>query len=252
MANQLASWVSMRSSTGISKLDEILGKGLILGENVVWEYETGTFVNEFLQNFMRQGIEDGNQVIYLDFIYPPQALLLFLEPLISTLPKGWENHFLVLDCFSESRGRGELIFTDFYDKAPPWIRRVPMSREIERFHHFFGRIEREFVSDGTRLVINSLTAMEILWGPENARALFGHICPALYAYKTLAYWTINRNAHDPKFLAAIEHTTQIVVELIREDDQRLLRIKKAGGRYTPNTYDSYPFNVNGLNITIQA
>jgi KaiC/GvpD/RAD55 family RecA-like ATPase len=242
----------MRCSTGIPMFDEILGDGLILGENVVWEYETGTFVNEFLQNFIRQGIEEKKQVIYLDFIYPPQALLLFLKPLISSLPSGWENHLLVLDCFSESGGRGELVFTDFYDKAPSWIRKVPMSRDIERFHHFFGRIEREFIGDGTRLVINSLTAMEIIWGQEGARGLFGHICPALYAYKTLAYWTINRNAHNKEFLAAIEHTTQVVVELNRERNQRLLRVKKAGGRYMPKTYDSYPYTVDGLTITIDV
>jgi len=242
----------MRSSTGIPKFDEILGEGLILGENVVWEYETGTFVNEFLQNFLRQGIEEEKQVIYLDFIYPPQALLLFLKPLISSLSSGWENHLLVLDCFSESGGRGELVFTDFYDKAPSWIRKVPMSREVERFHHFFGRIEREFIGDGTRLVINSLTAMEILWGEESARSLFGHICPALYAYKTLAYWTINRHAHNKEFLAAIEHTTQVVVELNRENNQRLIRVKKAGGRYNPKTYESYPFTVDGLKISIDV
>ncbi|MFX0167720.1 MAG: RAD55 family ATPase [Candidatus Hodarchaeota archaeon] len=241
----------MRCSTGIPVLDEILGKGLILGENVVWEYETGTFVNEFMQNFMRQGIVEKNQVIYLDFIYPPQALLLFLEPLMSSLPSGWEKYFLVLDCFSESSGRGELIFTDFYDKAPSWIRKVPMSREVERFHHFFGRIEREFISEGTRLVINSLTAMEIIWGQENAKLLFGHICPALYAYKTLAYWTMKQNAHNKEFLAAIEHTTQVVIELNRIDNQRSLRVKKAGGRYQPLTYESYPYQVEELNIAIK-
>lgn len=242
----------MRSSTGILALDEILGKGLILGENIVWEYETGTFIHEFLQNFMRQGIEDKNQVIYLDFIYPPQALLLFLEPLINKLPKGWDKYLLVLDCFSESGGRGELIFTDFYDKAPPWIRKAPMSRDVERFHHFFGRIEREFVNEGTRLVINSLTAMELIWGRENAQTFFGHICPALYAYKTLAYWTINRHAHLPEFLAAIEHTTQVVIELTKHNNERSLRIKKAGGRYKPSTYEPHSYTVNGLDIVFKG
>lgn len=240
----------MRCSTGIPVFDKILGNGLILGENVVWEYETGTFVHEFLQNFMQQGIKEKKQVIYLDFIYPPQALLLFLEPLINSLSKGWEEHFLVLDCFSESGGRGELIFTDFYDKAPSWIRKVPMSKDVERFHHFFGRIEREFISDGTRLVINSLTAMETIWGQENAKSLFGHICPALYAYKTLAYWTINRNAHNREFLAAIEHTTQVVIELRKHNTDLLLQVKKAGGRYDPITYQPHGYTVQGLDLVI--
>ncbi|MHA2428869.1 MAG: RAD55 family ATPase [Candidatus Hermodarchaeia archaeon] len=241
----------MRCSTGIPALDDILGKGLILGENVVWEYETGTFIHEFLQNFMRQGVVEKNQVIYLDFIYPPQALLLFLDPLINSLPKGWEKHLLVLDCFSESGGRGELIFTDFYDKAPSWIRKVPLSRDVERFHHFFGRIEREFIGNGSRLVINSLTAMEIIWGQEGARSFFGHICPALYAYKTLAYWTINRKAHSQEFLAAIEHTTQVVVELNKLNNQRSICVKKAGGRYESETYKPHKYTVEGLNIRIE-
>lgn len=241
----------MISSTGIPSLDDLLGKGLNIGENVVWEYETGTFVHEFLQVFMKQGIKEKNQVIYLDFIYPPQALLLFLEPLISILPKGWEKYFLVLDCFSESRGRGELIFTDFYDKAPNWIRKVPSSKDAERFHHFFGRIEREFVSDGTRLVFNSLTAMEIIWGRKDVQALFSHICPALYAYKTLAYWTINRHAHTQEFLAAIEHTTQVVIELNKHGNELILQVKKAGGRYDPKIYEQCRYTVDGLSITIE-
>ncbi|MDI6904173.1 MAG: hypothetical protein QMD13_01570 [Candidatus Bathyarchaeia archaeon] len=33
-------------------------------------------------------------------------------------------------------GQGELIFSDFYDKAPPWIRKVPSSKDPDRFHHF--------------------------------------------------------------------------------------------------------------------
>ena len=242
----------MYCSTGIPGLDKLLGKGLIIGENVVWEYETGTFVNEFVQNFVKQGIEEEKQVIYLEFIYPPQALLFFLEPLLQSLPKNWEEHFLVLDCFSESMGRNELIFTDFYDKAPSWMRKVPMSKDLERFHHFFGRIEREFIGEGTRLIFHSLTAMEAIWGQENTRSLFAHICPALYAYKTLAYWIINRHAHPSEFLAAIEHTTQVVIELGKADGGLNLRIKRAGGLYDPKSYESHRYTVEGLTVTLDT
>ncbi len=241
----------MYCSTGVPSLDKLLGKGLILGENVVWEYETGTFVNEFVQNFVKQGIEEKKQVIYLEFIYPPQALLFLLEPLLQSLPKGWEKHFLVLDCFSESVGRNELIFTDFYDKAPSWIRKVPMSEDPERFHHFFGRIEREFISEGTRLFFHSLTAMEAIWGQKNTRSLFAHICPALYVYNTLAYWSINRQAHQREFLAAIEHTTQVVIELSKHEGELTLQIKKAGGRYDPKSYEPYRYSVDGREVTIK-
>jgi KaiC/GvpD/RAD55 family RecA-like ATPase len=237
-----------RLSTGVKSLDRVLEGGLFLGENVVWEVESATFALEFLYAFMRQGIVEGNQVLYLDFIYPPQALLLQLKPLVMTLPKDWQDRLLVLDCFSESSGQGELVFVDFYDKAPSWIRKVPSSKDPEQFHRFFGRIEREFVTPGTRLVFNSLSLMEHVWGNEAVRAFFSHVCPALYAYRTLAYWTIAKNAHPKEFCALIEHITQVVVDLTKEGEKRFLEVRKAGGRYDPQTYQRREYSVDGLKI----
>jgi KaiC/GvpD/RAD55 family RecA-like ATPase len=237
-------------STGIKSLDKILEGGLFLGENVVWAVESATFAREFLYAFMKQGIMDGDQVIYLDFIYPPQALMIQLKPLIDSFPSKWEDKFLVLDCFSESSGQGELVFIDFYDKAPTWIRRVPSSKDLEQFHRFFGRIEREFVTPGTRLVFNSLSLMEHIWGTEAVKGFFSHICPALYAYRTLAYWTIAKNAHPKEFSALIEHVTQVVMELSKDEGRRFVEVRKAGGRYNPETYKRHEYSVNGLKIDI--
>jgi KaiC/GvpD/RAD55 family RecA-like ATPase len=235
-------------STGIRPLDRVLGGGLFLGENVVWEVESATFAREFLYTFMKQGIAEGNQVIYLDFIYPPQSLMIQLKHLIDTLPKGWENKLLVLDCFSESSGQGELVFIDFYDKAPSWIRRVPSSKDLGQFHNFFGRIEREFVTPGTRLVFNSLSLMEHIWGNEAVRGFFSHVCPALYAYQTLAYWVIAKNAHPKEFCALIEHITQVVVDLTKEGEKRFLEVRKAAGRYDPQTFQRHEYWADGLKI----
>jgi KaiC/GvpD/RAD55 family RecA-like ATPase len=237
-------------STGIKSLDQLLGGGLLLGENVLWEIESGTFAREFLYSFMKQGIIEGNQVIYLEFIYPPQALMLQLAPLTKTLPNGWEKKLLVLDCFSEAAGQGELIFSDFYDNAPSWMRKVPSSKDPDRFHHFFGRIEREFVTPSTRLVFSSLSLMEHNWGRDAVKAFFGHVCPALYAYQTLAYWTIAKDAHPKEFCAIIEHMTQVVIDLSRKDDKNSLVIRKAGGRYDPQTYQKRDYTVKDLQIDI--
>ncbi|HJW98136.1 MAG TPA: hypothetical protein VJ529_03330 [Candidatus Bathyarchaeia archaeon] len=237
-------------STGITQLDQLLEGGLFLGENVVWEVESATFAREFLYTFMRQGIMEGNQVIYLDFIYPPQALMLQLKNLIATLPQGWESKFLTLDCFSESSGHGELVFSDFYDKAPAWIRKVPSSKDPEQFHRFFGRIEREFVTPGTRLVFNSLSLMEHVWGNEAVKEFFSHVCPALYAYQALAYWTIAKNAHPKEFRALIEHITQVVVDLTREGEKRFLEVREAGARYDPKTFQRREYWADGLEIKL--
>jgi KaiC/GvpD/RAD55 family RecA-like ATPase len=237
-------------STGVKSLDQLLGGGLLLGENVLWEIESGTFAREFLYTFVRQGIIEGSQVIYLDFIYPPQALVLQLAPLIEMLPNGWEKKLLVLDCFSEAAGQGELVFTDFYDHSPSWLRRVPSSRDPDRFHRFFGRIEREFITAGTRLVFNSLTIMEHNWGRDAVKAFFGHVCPALYAYQTLAYWTMARNAHPKEFCAIIDHMTQVVIDLSKREGKNFLQVRKAGGRYDTQTYQLHEYLVKDLEIDI--
>ncbi len=237
-------------STGIEALNQLLEGGLLLGENVVWEVESATFAREFLYTFMKQGIASGHQVIYFDFIYPPQALMLQMKPLISALPEGWENKLLVLDCFSESSGKGELVFVDFYDKAPSWIRRVHSSKDPEQFHRFFGRIEREFVTPGTRFIFNSLSLMEHIWGSEAVKSFFSHVCPALYAYQTLAYWTIVKTAHPKEFCALVDHITQVVIELSREGAKRFIEVRKAGGRYSPQTYQRHEYSVEGLEIEI--
>jgi KaiC/GvpD/RAD55 family RecA-like ATPase len=237
-------------STGVKTLDELLDGGLFIGENVLFEVESGTFAREFLYSFMKQGVLEKSRVIYLDFIFPPQALTLQLTPLTESLPRGWEKMFLVLDCFSESSGQGELVFSDFYDRAPAWIRKVPSSKDPEQFHRFFGRIEREFVAPGTRFVFNSLSLMEHLWGREAVKTFFSHVCPALYAYKTLACWTIAREAHPREFCAGIEHVTQVVVELSREGGKRFIEVKKAGWRYKPVTYQRHEYVVEGLKIKI--
>ncbi|MCK4477554.1 hypothetical protein KAU88_03375 [Candidatus Bathyarchaeota archaeon] len=240
-----------RYSTGVKNLDEILEGGLFLGENVVWEVESGTFTREFMGAFMKQGIEEGNSVIYFDFIYPPQAIIFHLKPLINQLPEGWEKKLLVLDCFSEAGGQGELIFSDFYDKAPSWMRRVPSSKDPERFHHFFGRIEREFVTSGTRLIFYSLSMMEHIWGRDAVKSFFGHVCPALYAYKTLAYWPMIKKAHPTEFIAMIEHMTQVVIDLSKEKDGMFLTVRKGGRRYSPSTYEQHKYVTDGLEISFE-
>lgn len=241
----------MRYSTGINDLDEILEGGLFLGENVLWEVESGTFAREFMAAFIKQGILEGNSVIYFDFIYPPQAIMFHLQPLIKQLPEGWERKLLVLDCFSEAGGQGELIFNDFYDKAPQWIRKVPSSKDPQLFHHFFGRIEREFITSGTRLVFYSLSMMEQTWGQEATKDFFGHVCPALYAYETLAYWQLIKHAHPTEFIAKIEHTTQVVIDLSKEQGQRFLTVRKGGSRYLPLTYERQEYVANGLEISFK-
>ncbi|MDI6805428.1 MAG: hypothetical protein QMD20_02055 [Candidatus Bathyarchaeia archaeon] len=59
-----------------------------------------------------------------------------------------------------------------------------------------------------------------------------------------------KNAHPKKFCAVIEHMTQVVIDLSKQDDKNFLRVKKAEGRYGSQTYQRREYAVKGLQIDI--
>ena len=165
----------------------------------------------------------------------------------SNRDRQWDLYLLEM----ESGQTVRLTNTTQYDGAPSWLRKVPSSKDPERFHHFFGRIEREFVTSGTRLVFYSLSMMEHIWGREAIRNFFGHVCPALYAYETLAYWLIIKGAHSEEFIATIEHMTQVVLDLSKDQERTFLTVKKGGSRYSPSTYRRREYTTDGLKISFK-
>ena len=54
-------------SSGISQLDQILGGGVYIGDNVVWYDDVGSLAPVFYQNFIRISQEEGKSLIYLSF-----------------------------------------------------------------------------------------------------------------------------------------------------------------------------------------
>lgn len=62
------------------------------------------------------------------------------------------------------------------------------------------------------------------------RTLVRMRAPALYVYETLAYWTIEKFAGSRDFLAAIEHMTQVVINVRGEENKLAPQIGKARGK----------------------
>jgi hypothetical protein len=69
-------------------------------------------------------------------------------------------------------------------------------------------------------------------------------------FQTLAYWMTARNAHLKEFCAMIDHMTQVVIDLSKREDKNFLQVRKASGRYDPETYQLHEYLVKGLKIDI--
>ena len=109
-----------RVTTGIPSLDGVL-KGLILGDNVVWEVSSIDDYIKFVRPFAAQSAKDGRKLIYFRFashqplldrssgaeiheLNPEEGFESFITLIHETIEKTGRGSFYVFDCLSELAG----------------------------------------------------------------------------------------------------------------------------------------------------
>lgn len=216
-----------KPTTGIPEVDKAIG-GVITGDNLVWEIDSGVAGDHFISSFVQSCEQGGIPVVYVSFNRSPQTIASKYARLMSP------GRFSLIDCFSSGKGNSDEMFLKFFDD--------PARNAVHAPVHIAdpsdpSRLEQALIEVGTRggqsanYVFDSLTGMLDLWGDENRVArLFGHLCPRLYDLSTLAYWLVETEAHTEVFLAKVRHITQVVIEVSLSNGQRALTIHKAAGR----------------------
>jgi transcriptional regulator with PAS, ATPase and Fis domain len=216
-----------KATTGIAEVDRAVG-GVISGDNLVWEIDSGVAGDHFISSFIAACEQDDIPVVYVSFNRSPQTIASKYARLMSP------GRFSLIDCFSSGKGNSDEMFLKFFDD--------PVRNAVHAPVHIAdpsdpSRLEQAIIEVGTRgsrsanYVFDSLTGMLDLWGDENRIVrLFGHLCPRLYDLSTLAYWLIEKEAHSDTFLAKVRHITQVVIDISLSNGQRALTIHKAAGR----------------------
>jgi transcriptional regulator with XRE-family HTH domain len=79
-----------------------------------------------------------------------------------------------------------------------------------------------------RLIFESLTGMQELWGgEEQVIRFYSRACPRLYELNTIAYWLIEKAAHTPRLKSSIGQIAQVVVDLSVKRGKTFMTIIKA-------------------------
>jgi transcriptional regulator with XRE-family HTH domain len=137
----------------------------------------------------------------------------------------------VLDCFTHGKGAGAEVFLQFHRRLKPAARRRITC--VKRPH------EPQDVSDalyavadaaggGARLIFESLTGMQEIWGGEDPVIRFySRACPRLYEMNTIAYWLIEKGAHSPRLKSSLNQIAQVAVDLSVKRGRTLMTILKA-------------------------
>jgi transcriptional regulator with PAS, ATPase and Fis domain len=219
--------IQYKPTTGIADVDKAIG-GVIAGDNLVWEIDSGVAGDQFISSFVNACEQGGIPVVYVSFNRSPQTIAAKYARLMSP------GLFSLIDCFSSGKGNSDEMFLKFFDD--------PARNAVHAPVHIAdpadpARLEQALIDAGTRggqsanYVFDSLTGMLDLWGDENRVVrLFGHLCPRLYDLSTLAYWLIETQAHSETFLAKVRHITQVILEVSLANGQRALTVHKAAGR----------------------
>jgi transcriptional regulator with XRE-family HTH domain/KaiC/GvpD/RAD55 family RecA-like ATPase len=225
-------------ASGIHQLDHILG-GLLIGDNVIWYDDAGSLAWPFCANLIQSSQAQSRPVIYVSFDRSPRNLLEKLGPLA-------ENPALtIVDCFTWGKGAGSEVFLRFYyESRPDWpcrILRVDDPRQVSQVMDVIYGVISD-LNDDVRLVFESITGMQELWGgEEQILSFYAHSCPRLYELNTVAYWIMEKEAHSIKLRARINQIAQVAIELSIKRGTTFLTILKAEKRGTDNLHKPFKY-----------
>jgi transcriptional regulator with XRE-family HTH domain/KaiC/GvpD/RAD55 family RecA-like ATPase len=217
----------VKVTSGVDQLDSLL-EGLYIGDNVVWYDDAGSLATVFYQNFIRTSLNQGKSLIYVSFDRSPRNLIDKLGPLVES------EHFILMDCFTFGKGAGSDVFLRFYgetaSKPACRIVRVDHPLDMEEVMAVLYGIHETLAGD-VRLVFESVTGMQGLWGGEERIIQFySHACPRLYELNTIAYWLMEKRAHTEALRARINRVAQVAIDLSVNRGNTSLTVLKAEDR----------------------
>jgi transcriptional regulator with XRE-family HTH domain/KaiC/GvpD/RAD55 family RecA-like ATPase len=236
-------------STGVTELDQRLG-GLFIGDNVIWYDEAGSLATPFTLSFIRASRDQERSLIYVSFDRSPKTVVEELGPLAES------QYLIILDCFTYGKGDGSQIFSKFYEKDgaqwPYQVVKITEPHKPEMVMEAVYRVHQGLKQD-VRLVFESLTGMQDLWGgEEQILKFYSRSCPRLYELETIAYWLIERGAHSTRLKAHINQIAQVVVDLTLKRGKATLTINKAQRRQPDSINQPTVFWSDGAKVHIET
>ena len=238
----------VRVSSGVSQLDRLLG-GLFIGDNVVWHDDSGNLASAFCLNFLETSLALQKPVIYISFDRSPKNLLDKLGGIAES------PDLTILDGFTCGKGARSAIFMKFYEEPDPerlcQVRMIDKPRDMDHVMETLYGVHETMHGD-VRLIFESMTGMQKIWGGEEAILKFySHSCPRLYELDTIAYWIMEKLAHSEPLRAQINQIAQVAIDLSIKRGTTTLTILKAEHRGTEDTNEPHRYWVKDLTITFE-
>jgi pyruvate, water dikinase len=188
--------MDFQPGTGLPGLDRLL-RGLIPGDNLVWQFESIEDLAPFVPPYCQRGLDQGREVIYFRFADHDPLVPPSLPVRVCTL-------------------QPELGFEQFI-------------MAVHQVLHESGRC--------AYFVFDSLTKLAETWHSDRMLGNFFRLtCPYVYDIESLAYFPIQRGRHSFHAITPITETAQVVLDVYRHRDQIFLYPEKVEHRYSPTMF----------------
>ena len=199
-----------KTQSGIPMMDEAL-QYIRLGDNVVWQVPSLDEFRYVAEKFADQAIKDGRNLIYIRFAEH--------EPIL-TPREGLR------------------------------IEHVELSHRFETFTvNIHNLIEREGFD--AFYVFDCLSELEQAWSTDLMMGNFFHLtCPYLFILDTVAYFPLIRGRHSFDAIATIRDTTQLFLDVYKDDKDVYVRPMKVWNRYSQTMFQPYRLNRDDNSFTV--
>jgi pyruvate, water dikinase len=185
-------------STGIKGLDRVI-KGLMPGDNVVWQVADAEDYRYFVERFAGYADLKNQRLVYFRFG--------FHDPLLT----------------AKSHPAAEIHYLD------PSLGFEPFITYIHSTIKKNGR--------GGYYVFDSMTCLSDRWYSDRMLGNFFMLtCPYLLDMEALAYFALLRDRHSYNALTPIHNTAQIIFDLYRKKENIYIHPLKVQQRYSPTMY----------------
>jgi hypothetical protein len=188
--------IDTQLTTGLPGLDQVF-KGLIPGDNLVWQVESLADFAPFVAPYCEAALAQGRKVVYFRFADH--------EPLVP-------------------------------EHLPVAVHQLRPVDGFEQFITAIHRVVQE-AGEGAFFVFDCLSRLADIWCSDRMLGNFFRLtCPYVYDQQSLAYFPLLRNRHSFHAVAPIADTTQILLDVYRHKHQLYIHPTKVQHRYSPTMY----------------
>ncbi|MDY6773891.1 MAG: ATPase domain-containing protein [Candidatus Nanohaloarchaea archaeon] len=203
-----------RESTGIEELDEVLSGGFPQNTSVLLVGPPGTGKSTFVNQFLYEGLQNGEKGLYITLDNPPEAVKGTAQYF------GWDfddygDNIVFIDGYSWREG-GEPD-SEFAIEGPSDLNQMNMT---------LADAMRDLGKGRKRVVLDSVSTLVLYTDPSSAVKFLQVVDAKSKASDSNLLMTLEEGVHEQKTISTLNYVADGLLEMEMEGDNRRMSVQR--------------------------